>query len=97
MSFFELTVRKKSKHSDAYQNCYNIFIARDSWKRASENLKNELEVEANLLASKILMPSHLILEESESNLEQLAKKFEVSPEAMAIKVGTLGTPYDYKN
>ena len=51
MSFFELTVRKKSKHSDAYQNCYNIFIARDSWKRASENLKDGMECKSKNVES----------------------------------------------
>ncbi len=60
------------------------------------NLTNQLEKEANLFAADLLMPLNLIEESSTSDIEELAEKFKVSPQAMAIKLGTLGAPYDYK-
>ncbi len=61
------------------------------------SLSNDLEKEANSWASEILMPDHLLKKEEEKDIEKLAKKFEVSTQAMAIKMGLAsGIPYDYK-
>ena len=52
-------------------------------------LSNELEAEANKLAADVLMPWHLINIELDNtqNINELAKKFEVSQIAMAIRLG----------
>lgn len=55
------------------------------------------EVEANKLAADILMPWHLIeqaLKENPQDIEELAKKFDVSNSAMSIR---LGVPYEIKD
>jgi Zn-dependent peptidase ImmA (M78 family) len=56
-------------------------------------LNNEYETEANKLAADILMPWHLInsaMNENIRTIPELAKRFQVSDSAMAIR---LGIPY----
>jgi len=48
------------------------------------------EVQANKLAAKILMPFHLLEREMNAGIRtvaELAKRFEVSPQAMSIRLG----------
>lgn len=53
-------------------------------------LSNKLEVEANKLAADILMPFSLLVPKIEGgiiNINKLAKEFEVSTQAMSIRLG----------
>jgi len=57
------------------------------------NVEQSHEIEANKLAAELLVPGKLLRalwDEGERNLEQLAKKFQVSKKAMEIRLKTLG-------
>lgn len=65
--------------------------------RASEGIDSK-EIEANQFAASLLMPSRLVLREaqaigeplSEEAIRQLARTFQVSEQAMTIRLTTLG-------
>lgn len=53
-------------------------------------LSNSMEAQANKLAADILMPWHLLnrhIDAGNSNVDALAKIFQVSPSAMSIRLG----------
>lgn len=53
-------------------------------------LSNRVEAQANKFAQRILMPDHLIheaLTRYGTNVDELARQFQVSPEAMRIRLG----------
>ena len=55
------------------------------------DLSNEQEAMANKVAAEILMPASVLREEairSKGSIDELAKKFEVSQAAMAIRLGS---------
>jgi len=61
----------------------------DSILYRSENLSRDEELQAHQLTADILMPWSLINKEIKKGLpyQNLAKKFEVSPSAMSIRIG----------
>lgn len=64
------------------------FISDDAWYRSG--MTTSEEAEANRMAADILMPNHLIAYYQENGLidvDALARKFEVSRQAMSIRLG----------
>lgn len=53
-------------------------------------LSTKKEIEANTLAADLLMPWHLLRPLSDKPVEELAKRFQVSQQAMNIRLETLG-------
>lgn len=62
----------------------------DNYLLRSEGMSNKQEVEANKFAASLLMPMDMIKAEMEAGnttISGLAKKFQVSPTAMSIRLG----------
>jgi len=57
------------------------------------HIKPEHETEANRIAAKLLMPARLVrrhYEETNGNIHEMAKRFQVSAEAMGYRLQSLG-------
>lgn len=90
------TIAHEIGHFILHESLIRDGIVEDSLLRA-EGFSNATEAEANRFAADILMPWHLIAREQErgiSSVERLAALFEVSKDAMSIRL--LGVPYDPK-
>ena len=88
------TIAHEIAHYVLHEHLIGDGITEDALYRS--RLSNFIESEANKLAANILMPTHLVEEavKTEVRLEQLAKKFFVSPQAMAIRLSRLNIIID---
>lgn len=87
------TIAHEIGHFVLHQSLIGDGVVEDALLRA-EGLSNKVEAQANKMAADILMPWHLIeLAEKEGivTIEELARAFKVSTDAMSIRV--LGLSY----
>ena len=87
------TIAHEIGHYILHENLIKDGIVEDALLRA-EGLSNAIEAQANGFAADLLMPWHLVRNEQEkgvNSIEQLADAFEVSRDAMSIRL--LGLPY----
>ncbi len=87
------TVAHEIAHFILHQDLIGDGIVEDALLR-SRSLTNAVERQANAMAADILMPWHLLENESSKgrSLEMLAAIFEVSKDAMSFRI--LGVSYD---
>lgn len=88
------TIAHEIGHLVLHESLIREGIVEDSLLRA-EGFSNAVEAEANRFAADLIMPWHLITEQQESgvtSVEELARVFEVSKDAMSIRL--LGVPYN---
>lgn len=81
------TIAHELAHTILHANQIGDGITEDGLLRSG--LSNSIEAQANRLAADILMPWHLLgpALENETRIEELAKTFRVSAQAMAIRLG----------
>ena len=87
------TIAHEIGHYILHENLIKDGIVEDALLRA-EGLSNAIEAQANAFAADLLMPWHLIRAQQEkgiNGIEELADIFEVSRDAMSIRL--LGLPY----
>lgn len=94
------TIAHELGHFELHRDKSDLFVDKQFIYRSQNSgdtpIKKEMEHEANLFASAILMPTSLLRREienydiSEEGIKQLADKFEVSSTAMSIRISSLG-------
>jgi len=81
------TAAHEIAHFVLHRNRIGDSISDDEWYRSG--LSSPEEIEANRFAARILMPTHLVKKYADVydfNLSRLARQFEVSEEAMSIRL-----------
>lgn len=97
------TIAHELGHYELHRDKSNLFVDKQfiyrSLNSGDTQEKKIMEQEANYFASAILMPTNILKKEidkvnfdlaSESVIEDLAEKFEVSSTAMSIRISNLG-------
>ena len=94
------TIAHELGHYELHRNKAALFVDKQFIYRSQSSgdtpIKKEMEHEANLFASMILMPTRLLRQEiekydiSEEGIKQLADIFDVSTTAMSIRISSLG-------
>lgn len=94
------TIAHELGHFELHREKSDLFVDKQFIYRSQNSgdtaAKKEMEHEANMFASAILMPTSLLRKEiekydiSEEGIEQLAERFQVSITAMSIRISSLG-------
>jgi len=94
------TIAHELGHYELHRDQSDLFVDKQFIYRSQNSsdtpVKKEMEHEANLFASSILMPTSLLRREiekydiSEEGIKQLAEVFKVSTTAMSIRISSLG-------
>lgn len=94
------TIAHELGHFELHKDKSDLFVDKQFIYRSHNSgdtpVKKEMEHEANLFASNILMPTSLLRREiekydiSEEGIKQLAEVFNVSTTAMSIRISSLG-------
>jgi Zn-dependent peptidase ImmA (M78 family) len=97
------TIAHEIAHFDLHRDQSDLFVDKQLIYRSQQSgdtpEKQQMEQEANVFASALLMPSNLLRKEvekakldlaSDDAIKKLADKFEVSTTAMAIRISSLG-------
>jgi Zn-dependent peptidase ImmA (M78 family) len=97
------TIAHELGHYELHRDKSDLFVDKEFIYRSVNSgntvVNQQMEQEANVFASGILMPTELLRREVESksmdltsddNIKQLAKIFEVSTTAMSIRISSLG-------
>lgn len=97
------TIAHELGHFDLHRDKSDLFVDKQLIYRSSQSSdtpeKAQMEQEANVFASALLMPSNLLRKEvekakldlaSDEAIKKLADKFEVSTTAMTIRISSLG-------
>lgn len=97
------TIAHELGHYELHRDKSDLFVDKEfiyrSLNSGNTAVNQQMEQEANLFASGILMPTDLVRKEvesknidltSEDTIKQLAKLFEVSTTAMSIRISSLG-------
>lgn len=97
------TIAHEIGHFDLHRDKSDLFVDKELIYRSINSgdtlEKQQMEQEANVFASALLMPSNLLRKEvekakldlaSDESIEKLAKKFDVSTTAMTIRISNLG-------
>lgn len=97
------TIAHELGHYDLHRDKSDLFVDKQLIYRSQQSgdtpEKFQMEQEANVFASALLMPSNLLRKEveranldlaSDDAIQKLAKKFEVSTTAMTIRISSLG-------
>lgn len=97
------TIAHELGHYELHRDKSDLFVDKEFIYRSVNSgntaINLQMEQEANVFASGILMPTELLRREvegknmdltSDENIKQLAKLFEVSTTAMSIRISSLG-------
>lgn len=97
------TIAHELGHFDLHRDKSDLFVDKQLIYRSLQSgdtpEKMQMEQEANVFASALLMPTHLLRKEvekanldlaSDEAIQELAKKFDVSTTAMTIRISGLG-------
>lgn len=94
------TIAHELGHYELHKDKSDLFVDKQFIYRSQNSgdtlIKKEMEYEANLFASAILMPTSLLRKEiekydiSEEGIKKLAELFKVSTTAMSIRISSLG-------